>query len=135
MTKIFLALLLLSSLVLLDSCRSRATKNRNTAKNRSTQTAPGTAGPSAQQVMSRADTVLSKVSAMSAEQIDIPKVSGEDYPRTPWGSSYIPKPDLTAYTTFETGLANFNSGEYDKALGAFSQIVVSGRPAELVPNS
>ena len=133
-TNIIFALLFVSALISLDSCRPKASKNRNTAKNKATQ--PGqAAGPSAQQVMSRADSVLAKVSAMSQEQRDIPSVSTDDYPRTPWGSSYIPKPDLTAYSTYETGLSNFTNGEYDKAIANFSQIAVTGRPSEFVPNA
>ena len=134
MNKIFFVLLLAISVLSLDSCRSRATKSRTAAQKKTTPAATGT-GTSAQQVMSKADSVLSKVSAMSSEQRDIPSVSTEDYPRTPWGSTYIPKPDLSAYTTFEAGLTNFNHGEYDKALGNFSQIAVTGRPSELVPNA
>lgn len=132
MNKIFFVLLLAVSVLSLDSCRSRATRSRTAAQKKTTPTVTGT---SAQQVMTKADSVLSKVSAMSSEQRDIPSVSSEDYPRTPWGSTYIPKPDLSAYTTFEAGLANFNHGEYDKALGNFSQIAVTGRPSELVPNA
>jgi TolA-binding protein len=132
---ILLALLLVFSLMMLDSCRSRATKNRNTAKNKTTQPAPTTAGPSAQQVMTKADTVLAKVSALSQEQRDIPAVSTDDYPKTPWGSNYIPKPDLSAYSIYEAGLANFTHGEYEKSLANFSQIAVTGRPSELVPNA
>jgi len=132
MTNIVLALLLATALLSLDSCRPKASKNRNTAKNKTAPTTPAT-GPSAKQVMSKADTVLAKVSAMSQEQRDIPSVSTEDYPRTPWGSTYIPKPDLTAYSTYEAGLGNFNNGEYDKALANFSQVAVTGRPSEMVP--
>ncbi len=134
-TKLLLVLLLGSSLITLDSCRPKASKNRNTAKNKTAQPAPGTPGTSAQQVMSRADSVLSKVSAMSQEQRDVPSVNTDDYPRTPWGSQYIPKPDLTAYSTYEAGLGNFTNGEYDKALANFSQVVVTGRPSEMVPLS
>src|SRR5471030_3037746 len=126
MTNIVLALLLATALFSLDSCRPKASKNRNTAKNKTAPT-PATTGTSAQQVMSRADSVLAKVSAMSQEQRDIPSVSTDDYPRTPWGSTYIPKPDLTAYSTYEAGLGNFTNGEYDKALANFSQIAVTGR--------
>ncbi len=131
-TNTVLALLLATTLLSLNSCRPKASKNRNTAKNK-TAPAPTTSGISAQQVMSRADSVLAKVSAMSQDQKDIPSVSTEDYPRTPWGSTYIPKPDLSAYSTYEAGLANFNNGEYDKSLANFSQVVVTGRPAEMVP--
>ena len=135
MTKILLALLLVSSLVMLDSCRSRATRSRTAAKNKPTQPAPVATGTSAQQVMSRADSVLAKVSSMSQEPRDIPAITTEDYPRTPWGSTYIPKPDLSAYSTYEAGLSNFTNGQYDQALANFSQIAVSGRPAEMVPNA
>jgi TolA-binding protein len=134
-TTILLVLLCTTSVLMLDSCRSRATKNRNTAKNKTTQPAGTAAGPSAQQVMTKADTVLAKVSALSQETRDIPAVSSDDYPRTPWGSSYIPKPDLSAYSVYEAGLSNFTNGEYDKALANFSQIAVSGRPSEMVPNA
>jgi TolA-binding protein len=134
LTKLFLVLLLASSLVVLDSCRPRASKNR-AAKNKTAQPAATAAGPSAQQVMSRADSVLARVSTMSQSDGEVPAVSTDDYPKTPWGSSYIPKPDLTAYSTYETGLSNFTNGEYDKALANFSQIVVTGRPAEMVPLS
>ena len=134
MTKLLIALLLLSSLATLNSCRSRATKNR-AAKNKPAPTTPAPGGPSAQQVMSRADSVLAKVSSMSQEPRDIPPVTREDYPRTPWGATYIPKPDLSAYSIYEAGLANFTNGEYERAIANFSQIAVSGRPAELVPSA
>ncbi len=135
MTKILLALLLVSSLVMLDSCRSRATRSRTAAKNKATQPAPAASGTSAQQVMTRADSVLAKVSSMSQEPRDIPTITTEDYPRTPWGSTYIPRTDLSAYSTYEAGLSNFTNGQYDQALANFSQIAVSGRPAEMVPNA
>ncbi len=135
MTKILLALLLVSSLVMLDSCRSRATRSRTAAKNKPTQPVQAATGTSAQQVMTRADSVLAKVSAMSQEPRDIPTITTEDYPRTPWGSAYIPKPDLSAYSTYEAGLSNFTNGQYDQALANFSQVAVSGRPAEMVPNA
>lgn len=133
MTKLILALLFIGSLLSLGSCRSRATRNRSTAKNKTSQ--PTAGGPSAQQVMTRADSVLAKVSTMSQESREIPSVTTDDYPRTPWGSQYIPKPDLSAYSTYEAGLGNFTNGEYDKAIADFSQIAVSGRPSELVPNA
>ena len=135
MTKIFLALFLCSSLLTLDSCRSRATKNRNTAKKKTDQPAPTASGTSAQQVMSKADSVLSRVSAMSQEPRDIPPVNPDDYPRTQWGAGYVPKPDISAYSTYEAGLTSFSAGDYDKAIAQFSQVVATGRPAEMVPNA
>ena len=86
--------------------------------------------------MNRADSVLAKVSALSNEERETPQVAPDDYPpRTPWGAPYVPRPDLSEYSIFEAGLASFNSGNYDQAIGAFSQIAVSGRPPELVPNA
>jgi TolA-binding protein len=133
-TTLLFSLLFLSALML-GSCRSKATKNR-TARNK-TAPPPATAqtGTSAQQVMSKADSVLSRVSSISQNDRDIPSVSADDYPRTPWGSTYIPKPDLSAYSTYEAGLANFTHGEYEKALANFSQVVVTGRPSEMVPGA
>src|SRR5437763_16474774 len=130
--QITLIALLLISVFSLDACRPRASRNRTAAN----CTQPQTAAPStAQQVMSKADSVLAKVNALSQESREIPPVTAEDYPRTPWGSQYIPKPDLSAYSTFEAGLANFNHGDYDRSLASFAQIVTTGRPSQLVPNS
>jgi len=129
----FLIFALFVILVGIDSCRPRASRNRTTPQ-RTVQTAPA-AGPSAQQVMTRADSVLAKVSNLSQEPQETPEVAPEDYPRTPWGSTYIPKPDLSAYSTYEAGLANFTHGEYDQALANFSQVVVTGRPSEMVPSA
>jgi TolA-binding protein len=134
-TIILIALLFAASILVLDSCRPRSTRNRNTAKNRSTQPSQTANGPSAQQVLSKADSTLAKVSALSQEPQDIPPVSSDDYPKTPWGASYIPKPDLSAYSTYEAGLGNFTQGEYENALADFSQVVVNGRPPEMVPNA
>ncbi len=134
-TKLFLALFLVASLLSLDSCRSRASRNRNLAKKKTDQPVQTpTGGTSAQHVMSRADSVLAKVSAMSQEPMDIaPQVMPDDYPRNQ--SGYVPRPDLSAYSTYEAGLASFSGGDYDKAIGQFSQIVSTGRPSEMVPNA
>jgi TolA-binding protein len=114
-----------------ESCRPRTAK---TSKKK--QPAPSAQqGPSSKQVMSRADSVLANLNALSAEDKATPKVSDSDYPRTAWGSEYTPQPDKTAYGTFESGLGAFNAGNYDKAIGEFSQIASSGTPVELVPNA
>jgi TolA-binding protein len=134
---LLIALLLVSSLVILDSCRPRAAKNRNTSQaNKNAQQPQTPTGPSAQQEMMKADSVLARASALSTQEPkDIPAVTSDDYPRTPWGSTIIPKPDLTAYSTYEAGLGNFTHGEYEKSLANFSQIAVTGRPSEMVPNA
>src|SRR5205085_6470175 len=44
-------------------------------------------------------------------------------------------PDLSAYSTYEAGLASFSGGDYDKAVGSFARIAATGRPSELVPNA
>jgi len=135
MKKITLLLSLLSvSGLMLDSCRPRSTKNRNTSANKNTQQTQQ--GPSAQQVLTKADSTLAKVSALSQEpQESAPPVTSDDYPKTPWGSSYIPKPDVSAYSIYEAGLGNFTHGEYEKALANFSQVVVTGSPSEAVPGA
>ena len=138
MKKIAILLLLAISITSIDGCRPKAAKNRAVAKKKAA-TAPTvaatTTGVSAQQVMSRADSVLARVSLMSREERDVPPVNADDYPKTPWGTGYVPKPDLTAYSNFEAGLASFNGGEYEKAIESFSEIVTTGRPPELVPNA
>ncbi len=123
-----------------QSCRSRGTRSRTASRQsqqQKQQTPPPAApsGPAAAQVMNRADSVLAKVNAINSPELDIASVKAEDYPRTPWGASYVPRPDLTAYSNYEAALAAFNGSDYDKAIGLLSQIAVSGRPPELVPNA
>ncbi|MEI8135249.1 MAG: tetratricopeptide repeat protein [bacterium] len=131
-----LALFIIASALALGSCRSRASKSKTaSSKTKPAQTAT-TTGPSSQQVMSKADSVLAKVNALSQEPRDMPPpVMADDYPKTPWGSNIIPKPDLTAYSTYEAGLGNYTNGEYEKAIGDFSDVVVNGRPIEAVPGA
>ena len=132
--KLFLLLLLAAVLVGTDSCSRRATKSKTAAK-KTTPTQQASTGTSAAKVMSRADSVLAKVNAMSSAELDVASVKSEDYPRTPWGANYVPRPDLTAYSNYEAGLAAYNGGDYDKTVGLMTQIAVSGRPPELVPNA
>jgi TolA-binding protein len=133
-SRITTLLLLAALLVGSDSCSRRASRSKTTAK-KTAPTQQAATTTSAAKVMSRADSVLAKVSAMSAEDLDVASVKSEDYPRTPWGANYVPRPDLTAYSNYEAALAAYNGGDYDKAVGLLSQIAVSGRPAELVPNA
>ncbi len=134
---LFLVLLFVGVSMQLESCKPRASRSK-TKKTTPTAQQQQATQPSmnAAQVMSHTDSVLAKVSALSREERDVPQVMPNDYPpRTPWGAPYVPRPDLSEYGTFEAGLASFNSGDYSRAIGAFSQIAVSGRPPELVPNA
>jgi TolA-binding protein len=130
-TRLILFLLLAAVAIQTESCRPRTAKTSK--KKQPPQTAQQ--GPSAKQVMSRADSALANLNTLSAEDKATPKVSESDYPRTEWGSEYTPQPDKEAYHTFESGLGAFNAGNYDKAIGAFSQIAANGTPVELVPNA
>ena len=133
----FILLLLSATLVVgLNSCRPRSQKTaKKQTKKPPTDTTKQNA-PTAKSVMSRADSVLANLSALSAEERDMPQVTPSDYPtRTPWGAPQDATPDPSGYKVFESGLASFNASDYQAAIGAFSQIASSGRPAELVPNA
>jgi TolA-binding protein len=140
-TRLIVSVLLLVMVAgLISSCRPRASRNtRNTRNQNTTQTQQSAQGaPSAAQVMAKTDSVLSRIGAMHAEPIDIPPMAYEpalSYPRTPTGAAFVPRPNSDAYGVFETALGAFNGSDYDRAIGLFSQIAVSGQPAELVPNA
>lgn len=139
MLKLSVLLLLAVVMISTESCRPRAAKSR-TAKKQTQQPAPTAAakptGPSAAQVMSRADSVLAKVNAMSAPELDAAKPQPEDYPQSPSASAgYVPRPDLTAYNNYQAALAAFNASDYDQAISLLSQIIINGNPPELVPNA
>lgn len=135
----FTLLLLSATLVVgLNSCRPRSQKSaKKQTKKPSTETSKtAQTTPSAKSVMSRADSVLANLSSLTAEERDMPQVTPSDYPtRTPWGAPQDANPDPSGYKVFESGLASFNASDYQAAIGAFSQIAMSGRPAELVPNA
>ncbi len=131
-----LTVLALCAVLLLElsSCRPRS--QRSTRQKQASKTAPAAAAPSAKQVMSRTDSVLANLGSMSDDITDIPpRATMDEYPRTPWGAPMAARPDLSGYGTFESALANFNGSRYDEAIGLFTQIAVSGRPPELVPNA
>lgn len=132
-TKTTILLLLLAAAAMqIESCRPRSAKtSKKNTKQQPAQTAQG--APSAKQVMNRADSALANLNKLSAEDKAVPAVSSSDYPRTAWGSEYVPQPDMSAYKTFEAGLGAFNSGNYEKAIGSFSQIASTASPKELVP--
>ena len=132
-----LTILGLCALLLLElsSCRPRSQRSSK-QKQQTSKTAATSATPSAKQVMARTDSVLANLGSLSDDVTDIPpRASADDYPRTPWGAQMAARPDLSAYGTFESGLANYNGSRYDEAIGLFTQIAVSGTPPELVPNA
>ncbi len=134
----------------ISSCRSsRSTRSANRTPPPATQPANPNS-PSAQSVLTHADSALSRVSQLSAddrlsaddENREAPPHAGfpEERPnfepmRTPWGAPYIPRPNLTEYGLYEAALGAYNGHRYDEALALFSQIVTKGRPPELVPNA
>lgn len=132
---LLLAVLAISSL---ESCRPRSTKNRTARKQPAQQSQPQTAStaPSASQVMSRADSVLAKVNAMNSKDLDVANVQPEDYPQSPNAmSGYVPRPDLTAYSNYQAALAAYNASDYEQSISLLSQLIVTGNPAELIPNA
>jgi TolA-binding protein len=135
--KFSVLLLLCAMLVSTESCRPRASKNK-AAKKQTQQPAPTAkpSGPSAAQVMSRADSVLAKVNAMGAPELDAATPQPEDYPQSPSASAgYVPRPDLTAYNNYQAALAAYNASDFDQAITLLSQLIVNGHPPELVPNA
>jgi TolA-binding protein len=121
----------------LASCRSA----RNTRTNRPTAAAKTqpTTGPSAASVMAKTDSVISRLSGLNAEPTDLPPMAYEPGlggpPRTSWGTPYVPRPSNEDYDVFEAALGAFNGADYDQAIGLLSQVVVSGRPPEMIPNA
>jgi TolA-binding protein len=90
--------------------------------------------PSAKSVLTRADSALARVAELGREET--PVAPTPDYtPRTPWGSTYVPQPDLSEYATFQAALGAYNGKRYEDAIALFSQVVNSGRPPEMVPNA
>jgi TolA-binding protein len=86
-------------------------------------------------VLSHADSALARVAALGRET-DEPTPAAQDMtPRTPWGSPYIPQPDLSDYATYQAALGAYNGKRYDDAIALFSQVVNSGRPPEMLPNA
>lgn len=133
----------------LSSCRPRANRNTRTQQQqraqqqRAQQAQGGTTQmpgrPTASQIMARTDSVIARVAAM-AEPQEMPPFASEpslglNPPRSPWGTPYVPRPNLSEYETFEAALAAFNGREYDKSIGLLSEVIVSGRPPELIPNA
>lgn len=132
-----LTVLALCAILLLElsSCRPRSQRSTR-QKQQASKTSPAAAAPSAKQVMSRTDSVLANLGSMSDDITDIPpRATMDEMPRTSWGAPMAARPDISGYGTFESALANFNGSRYDEAIGLFTQIAVSGKPPELVPNA
>jgi TolA-binding protein len=123
----------------LASCRS-SRSSRNPRTNRTSTAAKAqTTGPSAASVMAKTDSVISRLGELNAESTEIPPMAYEPGlggpPRTSWGTPYVPRPSNEDYDVFEAALGAFNGGDYDQAIGLLSQVVVSGRPPEMIPNA
>lgn len=89
--------------------------------------------------MAKTDSVISRLGTMNGESTELPPMAFEPGlggpPRTPWGTPYVPRPSNEDYDVFEAALGAFNGGDYDQAIGLLSQVVVSGRPPEMIPNA
>lgn len=123
------------TIVSVAGCRPRASRTT-----RPSQTQPSAAGqtgtPSAKSVLQHADSALERVAQLGQEPEPTARQTMPDYtPRTPWGEAYVPQPDLTAYAPYQAALAAYNGKRYDDAIALFSQVVNSGRPPEMLPNS
>lgn len=132
-----LTILVLCGVLVLE-CSSCRPRSQRTSKQKQPATKAAAGGAkSAKQVMARTDSVLANLGSMSDDITDIPpRATMDEYSRTPWGAPMMaPRPDLSGYGVFESGLANYNGSRYDEAIGLFTQIAVSGRPPELVPNA
>jgi TolA-binding protein len=137
---VFIGFLALASSMI--SCRSSRT-NRSNPRNKPAPAASATqsSGPSAQSVLTHADSALARVNQLSADDREAPPMA--DQPgqpnfgpqRTPWGAPYVVQPNLTEYGLYEAALGSYNGRRYDEAIALFSQIVTKGRPPELVPNA
>jgi TolA-binding protein len=127
----------------LISCRSSRSNKSSAARNKpaTPATEANSTSPSAQTVLSNADSALARVNQLSAEDREAaPSGDQSGQPnfsqqRTPWGAPYVPQPNLTEYGLYEAALGSYNGRRYDEAIALFSQIVTKGRPPELVPNA
>ncbi len=130
-----MAILLIAGLASV-SCKPRASRSRTPARTPAAQQATAQ-GTTAKQVLSRTDSAIARVAAMNSDQAldQTPVATDEQSQRTPWGANYVPRPNGSDYEAYQAGLAAFNGGQYDQAIGSFSQTVVSGRPPEMVPNA
>ena len=129
------------------SCRSSRSNRTTAASQRNRPAAPAAApaapaaGPSAQAVMTRADSALAHVNQLATDDREMPPMAEPLMEpnfapmRTPMGSPYTPRPNLSEYGLYEAALGAYNGRRYEEAIALFSQIVSHGRPPELVPNA
>lgn len=135
----YLLLLTLSLLLvtLETGCRPRANRSRTSRDQQARPATSQQAGAvSASQVLARTDSAIARIGAMQ-ERTEEPFFASEPMlgmpPRTPWGSAYVPTPRSEEYDLFEAALAAYNGKDHDRSIGLLSQVVVSGRPPELIP--
>ena len=131
---IFVGILALGSTMI--SCRSSRT-NRSNPRNKPAPQAvtPPASGPSAQSVLTSADSALARVNQLSAEDREAANRDATPMNEQSAQPNYVPQPDLTEYGLYEAALGAYNGRKYDESIALFSQIVTKGRPPELVPNA
>jgi TolA-binding protein len=132
-----LAVILLLSLGFV-SCRPRASRTANRTAKPATPATATQSGTSAKQVLARTDSAIQRVGSMMTGDADLPPLAAEPMPgfgMPPFTAPYVPRPNMAEYNRFEAGLGAFNGARYDEAIGHFSQVVLSGRPPEMVPNA
>ena len=133
---LFLGVLVLASSVM--SCRS-SRSNRTNPRNKPAPAPVETlaSGPSAQSVLTNADSALAKVNQLSAEDREAENHEAESREAAPMAEqpNFVPQPNLSEYGLYEAALGAYNGRRYDEAIALFSQIVTKGRPPELVPDA
>jgi TolA-binding protein len=138
-------ILVLACSISLTSCRSSRSSRTNTQRGRTQQQqtpqAQAAQGPSAKSVMDHADSALQRVSQLGNEStetmpmMDRPMMPNFAPPRRPWGEPFVPQPNVTEYGLYEAALGAYNGRRYDESIALLSQVVMTGRPPELVPNA
>jgi len=137
----FGGILVLVGIIAISGCRSSRSSRTNASKRPAPVVLVDTVAfrPSAQSVMSHADSALARISQLKSEDMDAESApiaepqSGQTL--TPWGEPYVPKPNLSDYGVYEAALGAYNGGRYDEAISLFSQVVNTGHPPELVSNA
>jgi TolA-binding protein len=141
----FSGILVLVGIIALSGCRS--SRSSRTAARKTPPPPAQTVqilaipGPSAQSVLTHADSSLARISQLKSEEQEAesnqppPEQPPPAEMRTQWGDSYVPKPNLSDYGVYEAALGAYNGQRYDEAISLFSQIVNTGHPPELVPNA
>jgi TolA-binding protein len=140
---LFFGIIIVAFSITLTSCRSSRSSRTNNQRGRTPAAATATTaqgGTSAKAVLDHADSALQRVSQIGSN--DQPSAMPDQtmtpnfaMPRYPWGAPYVPQPNLTEYGLYEAALGAYNGRRYDESIALLSQVVMTGRPPELVPNA